>query len=254
MLVTSQTPNPLPVFFVQGSPECQSSTCHKQSLFEFKASFSSKQACIIDRNGGDVPEIRALFWDVGGVLLTNAWDHEERSVAIERFHLDKDEFETRHKESVQPFEEGRISLDEYLQRTVFYEPRTFSAEEFKQFMFGLSKPRLEIPQIARSLRSKFLMGTINNESRELNQYRIETFGLAEFFSLFVSSCFVGIRKPDERIYRLALDLAHRAPEECCFIADRPVNVAVAAKVGLCAILLRSPSQLKSDLLKVGVEI
>ena len=222
--------------------------------FEFKASFSSKQACIIDRIGGDVPEIRALFWDVGGVLLTNAWDHEERNLAIERFHLDKDEFETRHKESVPPFEEGRISLDEYLQRTVFYEPRTFSAEEFKQFMFGLSKPRPEIPQIAHALCGKFLMGTINNESRELNQYRIETFGLAECFSLFVSSCFVGIRKPDERIYRLALDLAHRAPEECCFIDDRPVNVEAAAKVGLWAILLRSPSQLKSDLQKVGVEI
>jgi putative hydrolase of the HAD superfamily len=201
-----------------------------------------------------VLEIRALFWDVGGVLLTNAWDQEERSLAIERFHLDKDEFEKRHKESVQPFEEGRIGLDEYLQRTVFYQPRTFSAEEFKQFMFGLSKPRPEILQIARAVRGDFLMGTINNESRELNQYRIDTYRLTECFDVFVSSCFVGIRKPDERIYRLTLDLTHRTPEECCFIDDRPVNVEAAAKVGMRAILLQNSSQLKSDLQKVGVEI
>jgi putative hydrolase of the HAD superfamily len=203
---------------------------------------------------GSLPEVRALFWDVGGVLLTNAWDHEERNLAVERFHLDKDTFETRHKDSVQPFEEGRISLDEYLHRTVFYQPRAFSPEEFKQFMFSLSKPKPEILEIARRFRGgDYLMGTINNESRELNQYRIETFGLVEGFDLFVSSCFVGIRKPDERIYRLALDLTHRAPEECCFIDDRPVNVEAAAKVGLRAILLQDASQLKNELRKFGVE-
>ena len=88
-----------------------------------------------------MPEIRALFWDVGGVLLTNAWDHEERNFAIEQFHLDKDEVESRHKLCVRPFEEGRLSLDEYLQQTVFSQPRTFSPEEFKQYMFSLSKPK-----------------------------------------------------------------------------------------------------------------
>jgi putative hydrolase of the HAD superfamily len=201
-----------------------------------------------------VPEIRALFWDVGGVLLTNAWDHEERSLAILRFHLDKEDFEKRHKESVQPFEEGRIGLDEYLQRTVFYQPRTFSAEEFKQFMFGLSKPKPDVLEIARGLRTKYLTGTINNESRELNRYRIETFGLDECFDLFVTSCFAGIRKPDERIYRLALDLTHRAPEECCFIDDRAVNVEAAARVGLRTILLMSAQQLRRELNHNGVEI
>lgn len=200
-----------------------------------------------------MPEIRTLFWDVGGVLLTNAWDHEERNLAIERFHLDQDDFERRHKESVQPFEEGRLSLDQYLQRTIFGQPRTFSPDEFKQFMFGLSKPKTEVLEIARGLLGKYLMGTINNESRELNQYRIETFGLAECFTLFVSSCFAGIRKPDVRIYRLALDLTQRAPEECCFIDDRSVNVEAASKVGLRTILVRDSSQLKSELRKVGVE-
>src|SRR5690348_2882536 len=113
--------------------------------------------------GGPVPEIRALFWDIGGVLLTNAWDHEERNLAIERFGLDRDEFETRHKASVQPFEEGRTTLDEYLKHTVFYQTRTFSPGEFKDFMYGLSKPKPDVLDIARGLRGKYLIGTINNE-------------------------------------------------------------------------------------------
>jgi putative hydrolase of the HAD superfamily len=199
-----------------------------------------------------VPEIRALFWDVGGVLLSNAWDHNERTLAIERFHLDKDEFETLHKQTVQPFEEGRIGVDEYLQHTVFQQPRTFSQDEFKQYMFSLSKPKPEILEIARQLRGNYFMGTINNESRELNQFRIESFGLAEMFDLFVSSCFVGLRKPDERIYRLALDLTQRKPEECCFIDDRPVNVEAARKVGLQKILLTDAENLKRGLRLQGI--
>jgi putative hydrolase of the HAD superfamily len=201
-----------------------------------------------------VPEIRALFWDVGGVLLTNAWDHEERNFAIEQFHLDKDEVESRHKLCVQPFEEGRMSLDEYLQQTVFSQPRTFSPEEFKQYMFSLSKPKPDVLEIARGLRDRYLMATINNESRELNQYRIATFQLTECFQIFVSSCFVGLRKPDERIYRLALDLTQRKAEECCFVDDRPVNVDAATKVGMRAILLRDAGQLKADFEKNGVDI
>jgi putative hydrolase of the HAD superfamily len=201
-----------------------------------------------------VPEIRALFWDVGGVLLTNAWDHEERNFAIEHFHLDKDEIESRHKLCVQPFEEGRMSLNAYLQQTVFWQPRTFSPEEFKQYMFSLSKPKSDVLEIARGLRDRYLMGTINNESRELNQYRIATFQLTEYFQIFVSSCFVGLRKPDERIYRLALDLTQRKAEECCFIDDRPVNVDAATKVGMRAILLQNAEQLKADFEKNGVDI
>jgi putative hydrolase of the HAD superfamily len=205
-----------------------------------------------------VPEIRALFWDVGGVLLTNAWDHEERNLAIEHFHLDKDkdEIESRHKLCVQPFEEGHMSLDEYLQQTVFSQPRTFSPEEFKQYMFSLSKskPKPDVLEIARGLRDRYLMGTINNESRELNQYRIATFQLTEYFKIFVSSCFVGLRKPDERIYRLALDLSQMKAEECCFIDDRPVNVEAATKIGMRAILLQNAGQLKNDLQEIGVAL
>jgi len=199
-------------------------------------------------------KIRALFWDVGGVLLTNAWDHEERDQAVERFLLSKDELESRHREMVPLFEEGRLTLEEYLNRVVFYESRTLSREEFKQFMFSLSKPKPQTLELAHSLAGKYFMATINNESRELNEYRIQNFGLAEYFDVFVSSCYVGLRKPDERIYTLALDLTQHVPQECCFIDDRPANIEGAAKVGFATVLMKDPQQLRRDLQGLGVEV
>ena len=198
--------------------------------------------------------IRALFWDVGGVLLTNAWDHEERDQAVEKFLLSKTEFEARHQELVPKFEEGRLTLDEYLDRVIFFQTRTFSREEFKQYLFSLSKPKPQSLELARALSPKYFMGTINNESRELNEYRIRTFGLAESFDVFISSCYVGLRKPDERIYKLALDLTQHTPQECCFVDDRPVNIDAAQKVGLSTVLMKDPQQLRRDLQALGVEI
>lgn len=200
-----------------------------------------------------MPAIRTLFWDVGGVLATNAWDHDERDQAIAKFHLDKQAFEARHAEAVIAFEEGKLSLDDYLGRTVFYQLRSFSREEFQRFMFSLSKPKPDALDFAASLSKKYLMGTINNESRELNAYRIEQFGMNTIFDLFVSSCFVGIRKPDQRIYRLALDLVQRPAGECCFMDDRPVNIEAAAKAGMQTVLVKSTEQLKQDLRKLGIE-
>lgn len=196
--------------------------------------------------------IRTLFWDVGGVLLTNAWDHEERDRAGEKFQLQKADFEVRHKEVVPAFEEGKVTLDQYLDRTVFYEPRKFSKDDFKSYMFSLSKPKADVLEFARTLSGKYLMAAINNESREMNEYRIKQFGLAQILDLFVSSCYVGMRKPDEKIYRLALDLIHKTPDECCFIDDRPVNIEGAAKVGMRTVLMRDPVQLKKDLQALGV--
>jgi putative hydrolase of the HAD superfamily len=196
--------------------------------------------------------IRALFWDIGGVLLNNAWDHEERDLAIQRFELDKPDFEARHKKVLVPFEEGSLSLDDYLKETVFYRPRPFTRDEFKQFMFSLSRPKPETIEIARSLSAKYQMATINNESRELNQYRIQTFKLTELFDLFISSCFVGVRKPEARIYRMALDVTQHVADECCFIDDRPDNLEGAAKLGINTILMKDPAQLRRDLQRLGV--
>jgi putative hydrolase of the HAD superfamily len=200
--------------------------------------------------------IRAIFWDVGGVLLTNAWDRTQRTAALEHFHLDEEEFHDRHEMVVSSFERGKITLDEYLDRTVFYRARPFEREAFKEYMFSLSKPLPDVLGFAQSLTDsgRYFMGTINNESRELNLYRIEKCGLRKIFGLFVSSCFVGLRKPERDIYRLALETTQRAAEECCFVDDRSLNLECAAKMGMQTIQMQNLEQLKADLKKIGVDV
>ena len=203
-----------------------------------------------------MPRITALFWDVGGVLLSNAWDREQRQRTLEEFSLDEVEFESRHEMLVSSFERGKITLQNYLERTVFYRPRSFTAEAFTQHMFSLSTPNPETLQLGKELNrsGKYLMSTINNESKELNLYRIQTFDLREIFSLFVSSCFVGLRKPEEGIYRLALEITQRPPEECCFIDDRPLNLDSASRLGMHVIQMKTAEQLRADLQKLGVAL
>jgi putative hydrolase of the HAD superfamily len=199
-------------------------------------------------------QIHAIFWDVGGVLLSNAWDHTERAAALEHFHLDEAEFHSRHEMVVSSFERGKITLDEYLDRTVFYRDRPFSHDDFRDYMFSLSQPMPEVLAFARALAdsSKYFMGTINNESRELNLYRIEKFGLRRIFRLFVSSCFVGLRKPESGIYRLAIEITQFNPQECCFIDDRALNLECAAKLGMRTIQMQTLEQLREELGKLGV--
>jgi putative hydrolase of the HAD superfamily len=198
--------------------------------------------------------IRAIFWDVGGVLLTNAWDHTQRTTALEHFHLDQEEFHDRHEMVVSSFERGKITLDEYLDRTVFYRTRPFTREEFRAFMYSLSQPLPDALAFAKALANsgKYFMGTINNESRELNDYRIEKFEMREIFRIFFSSCFVGLRKPEHDIYRLALETTQISPEQCCFIDDRSLNLECAAKLGMHTLEMQGLNQLQSDLAKLGV--
>jgi putative hydrolase of the HAD superfamily len=205
----------------------------------------------------DLAKISALFWDVGGVLLSNAWDHAQRQQTLKHFGLndeDEAEFESRHEMLVSSFERGKISLQDYLERTIFYRPRPFTLEAFTQHMFSLSQPYPETLRLAKELArsGKYLMSTLNNESRELNLFRIQTFGLREIFSLFVSSCFVGLRKPEEGIYRLALEITQQPPEECCFIDDRPLNLDSASKLGMHVIQVKDAEQLRQELQTLGV--
>jgi putative hydrolase of the HAD superfamily len=201
-----------------------------------------------------LPQISALFWDVGGVLLTNAWDREQRERALEQFKLDEEEFHDRHEMVVSSLERGKISLDEYLQRTIFYRSRPFTQDAFKQYVFSLSQPQADVLEFARLLGSsgKYLMATMNNESTELNLYRIHKFGLREIFELFVSSCFVGLRKPEDGIYRLALAITQKAPEECCFIDDRALNLESARALGMHTIEMQNLADLRQRLDQLGV--
>jgi putative hydrolase of the HAD superfamily len=203
-----------------------------------------------------LPQTSAIFWDVGGVLLTNAWDHAQREQALEQFKLDEQEFHDRHEMVVSSLERGKISLDEYLERTIFYRPRPFARDDFKQYMFSLSQPQSDVLEFARQLSNsgKYLMATINNESTELNLYRIEKFGLREIFTLFVSSCFVGLRKPEEGIYRLALEITQKPPAECCFIDDRALNLECARRLGMNTIEMEDLGDLRQRLEDLGVRV
>jgi len=198
----------------------------------------------------------ALFWDVGGVLLSNGWDKPSRRKAVEKFKLEWEEFEDRHELVVTAFETGQIRLKEYLERTVFYRPRTFNQQDFKDYLFSLSQPCAETLAVLERLAQskKYLLATLNNESLDLNQYRIERFGLRKYFDVFFSSGFLGVKKPDEAIYRLALQITQLPPEECLFIDDRALNLECARNcVGMRTIHFQDPAQLQRELRELGIE-
>lgn len=192
--------------------------------------------------------IQAIFSDVGGVLGTNGWDRGARQKAAGHFKIDWLEFEDRHELVVNAFETGQLGLDEYLERTVFYRPRNFSKEQFRDFMFAQSRPFPEALALYRRLAKskKYFLATLNNESLELNLHRIQAFGLREIFSVFLSSCFLGLKKPHDAIYRLALKLTQRQPEECVFIDDRLLNVERARQCGMQTIHCQGPEKLENQ--------
>jgi putative hydrolase of the HAD superfamily len=178
--------------------------------------------------------IKALFLDIGGVLLTNGWDGSMRKRAAETFALDHAEMDERHHLTFDTYEEGKLSLDEYLQRVVFYEQRPFTPDDFKQFMFAQSQPYPEMIELVKRLKARYNLkiATVSNEGRELTLYRLHHFGLTDFVDFFVSSCFVHYRKPDADIYRIALDIGQIEPDAIVYVDDRPLFVDIANSLGM----------------------
>jgi putative hydrolase of the HAD superfamily len=199
--------------------------------------------------------ITTVFSDIGGVLLTNGWDRASRKAFVDQFKLDWDDYEDRHLALTDPFDTGEITLDQYVDLTVFHRPWDFSREQVRQFMLSRSQPLPEsLALVARLAESrKCFLAALNNESRELNQHRIDRFGLRRYFSAFFSSCYLGVKKPEEGIYRRALEISQRAPEECVFIDDRPMNVEAARRFGIRGVCFTNAPQLERDLRSLGIE-
>lgn len=199
-------------------------------------------------------KIEALFWDNGGVILTNGWDRDARKRAAEEFHLDWDDFSDRHELMLNAFETGQATLDQYVQRTVFYRPRDYKPEDFKAFMFEQSQPFPEALDFCAKIAAsrKYIMAALNNESREINEYRIQQFKLKDYFEVFFSSCYLGVRKPDIQIYRRVMEIMQRQPSACVMIDDRELNLECARELGLQTIQVKNVGQLKADLAKLGV--
>jgi putative hydrolase of the HAD superfamily len=196
-----------------------------------------------------------ILFDVGGVLLTNGWDTRERAHAIEHFHLDAAGFEARHHAADPAWERGAISMQAYLDAVVFNEPRSFTPDDLFAFMRAQSKVLPDgalgiLKELSAS--NKCMLGALNNEARETNQYRFEAFGLFNFFKVALSSCYLGLRKPDLAIYEAALDILGRPAERILFIDDRVENAAAAAQAGMKAIRFEGETSLRKELTSLGV--
>jgi putative hydrolase of the HAD superfamily len=172
------------------------------------------------------------------VLLSNGWDHTIRRRAAEKFSLDFDEMNERHHLTFDTYEEGKLSLDEYLHRVVFYKERSFSPEEFKKYMYAQSKPFPDMIELMRGLKARYSLqvAAVSNEGRELTTYRVQQFKLGTFIDFFISSCFAHYRKPDEDLYRIALDIAQVRPEQVVYIDDRAMFIEVAQGLGITGIV------------------
>ncbi|TDQ11055.1 HAD family hydrolase [Pedobacter metabolipauper] len=199
-------------------------------------------------------QITTLFTDIGGVLLTNGWDRAARAEAAQRFHLDLVEVEERHHLTFDTYEVGKISLDEYLDRLVFYEERHFDRIEFKEFMFSKSLPYNDMIELICGLKKKYNLkvAVISNEGRELNQYRINTFRLNEFIDFFISSSFVHFRKPDADIFKVAIDISQSDISRSIYIDDRMLFVQIAEGLGVRGIYHTSYEDTKKKLEEFGL--
>lgn len=199
--------------------------------------------------------IKTIFFDIGGVILTNGWDRHQRRATVEEFRLDYDEFQDRHDFLAHDFETGRLDLDEYLTRTVFYRGRDFSREEFAASLYARSEELPGSIEFLDGLVSTGLqLASLNNESLEINEHRIWRFALNKRLSLFLSSCYLGVKKPEAAIYQLALRITQRRPEECVFVDDRALNLECAADIGIDGVLFKGVADLRRQLTERGVAV
>lgn len=197
----------------------------------------------------------ALFFDIGGVLLTNAWDTPARNAAIREFGLDEQDFHARHGMLKTAFETGRLSLDSYLKKAVFHKKRAFAPDDFRQFMFDQSRPLGDVLEWVAELAAsgRYRLYTLNNESRELHEHRVRAFGLERYFRAFFTSCYLGQAKPDEEIYVNAMGISGCDGRGAIFIDDRSLNVEAAAALGLNAIHFTGLDALRAAVREQGVE-
>lgn len=201
------------------------------------------------------PAISTLFTDLGGVLLSNGWDRGSRRRAIDLFKLDPEETEERHHLTFDTYEVGKITLDEYLDRVVFYKDRNFTRNKFRQFMYDQSKPYEDMITLVQQLKKKLglKVAVISNEGRELAEYRIKHFGLHDFVDFFIVSSFVHFRKPDADIYKIALDTAQVKPEQVVYLEDRAMFVQVASQLGIQGLRHTDISTTTRELKKLGLK-
>jgi putative hydrolase of the HAD superfamily len=200
------------------------------------------------------PAITCVFLDIGGVLLTDGWDHHARRRAAANFKLKWAEMEERHQLNFDTYEEGKLTLEEYLGRVVFHQKRPFTFAQFRRFLFAQSKPYPKMIELVAQLKARYglKIAVVSNEARELNAYRIRKFKLDAFVDFFVSSCFVHLRKPDADIFRLALDIAQTPARQVVYIENTPMFVQIAEDMGIRSILHTDYTSTRAKLASFGL--
>lgn len=198
--------------------------------------------------------ITTLFLDIGGVLLTNGWDRKARKKAVEKFNLDEEEINERHHLTFDTYEAGKLDLEEYMHRVIFYEKRNFSTEEFKEFMFSQSRKLPDMIEYISALKKKYELNVtaVSNEGRELTEHRIKTFELNKLFDAFIASSFVHFRKPDVDIYKIALDVSQSDPQNVLYLDDRHMFIEVAETLGIKGIHHKNFETTKAELASYGL--
>jgi len=201
-------------------------------------------------------KITCLFLDVGGVLLSNGWGHEFRKLAADHFQLNYTDMDYRHHLNMVTYEEGKLTFIEYLDRVVFYEKRSFTNDQFRDFIFGLTTPKSDMIELIQQLKMKYKLkiATVNNEGRELNEYRIQKFQLNQFVDFFISSCYVHFRKPDADIFRLALEVAQVPKEQVLYIEDLKMFTEVAEGLGIQSIQHENYTSTSKKLASLGLSL
>jgi len=200
--------------------------------------------------------VTTLFVDIGGVLLSDGWGHTFRKLAVKEFKLNLEELEDRHGMTLETFEIGKLTLEEYLNLVVFYQPRSFTKLQFQKFMFSLSESDSKMIGLIRQLKAKYGLKivVVSNESRELNAHRIQKFRLNEFVDSYISSCYVGLRKPDAAIFRLAFDIAQVPAERVVYIDNTQMFVQIAERLGIRGIWHTDYESTCEKLASFGLEI
>ena len=200
-------------------------------------------------------KIKCLFLDIGGVLLTDGWSHGAGKLAVKKFNIDFEELNKRHTEALGTYELGKLTLEEFLDRTVFHEKRSFTPAQFRKFMFAQSKPYPKMIELIRRLKTRYGLKivVVSNEGRELNEYRIHKFKLDEFVDIFISSCFVRLRKPDAEIFRVALDTVRVSANQVVYIENTPMFVEIAVGLGIQSILHTDYKSTCAKLASFGLE-
>jgi FMN phosphatase YigB (HAD superfamily) len=200
--------------------------------------------------------IETIFWDIGGVLLTNGWDKDQRADVLGRLGVDLEDYESRHDAANFYWERGLSTAECFFDQTVFTTPRNFTFENLWSLVCAESKVlHPECFDILGVLAAdeRFRVATLNNESRELNGYRVQAFKLRAYFDYFICSGYVHEMKPDAAIYRSAIEISGDRAEQTLFIDDKQENCEAAMELGMQAIRFESPAQLRDALAQLGIQ-